>query len=238
MLYRYIYILSFFAISIHSLAQSCSFKISDRIDFYKNNYPETELFFKLQFVINGVKVTTNDTNTINIPINLLGFDSIFYSYKNNKDQIITESALCKLKAKETYSISPCTCCGIFLITPSKNAKRGFVQFINKSNNEYIAIPSEFDHDTLSEKSNTGFIYSSISMNCGFRPNRIFIANQQYFDKKYQYDNWSTKSVEIKKELEIEQETHVVYSFNYLFLHEEKLTVTIDNSGTAFKIDLN
>ena len=75
------------------------------------------------------------------------------------------------------------------------------------------------------------------MNCGFRPNRIFIAKAAYFDKKYQYENWKTKSSEEKRQLEIEQEKHVVNSFNYLFLHEEKLIVTIGKKKEDFKVQM-
>ena len=73
------------------------------------------------------------------------------------------------------------------------------------------------------------------MNCGFRPNTISIANIGYTDKKFDYDNWENKTKEEQELLKIEQQSHVVYSFDYLFLHKEKLILTIDKSGE--KVDL-
>jgi hypothetical protein len=123
------------------------------------------------------------------------------------------------------------------MTPEKNAKRGFVKFVNQSPKEYLAMVSEFDYETINKNSNTEFIFSSISMNCGFRPNRIFIADSNYLNSKYLYDNWSTKSNEGKRDLEKEQENYIVDSFDFLFLHGERLIVTIDSSGNSFSVDI-
>lgn len=195
-------------------------------------------FLSLEFEINNSKIKTIDSNSISVSVNKREFDTIRYSYRNDKGFTIRDTFICKLKANEVYTISPCTCCGIFMITPSKNAKRGFVKFYNKSSREYIAMTPEFDYDTIPKTSNTDFIPSSISMNCGFRPNRIFIANFDYLDEKYQYENWSTKSPEEKRALELEQESHISFGFKYLFLHEEKLIVSINKEGNKFGVELS
>jgi hypothetical protein len=219
-------------------AQTCTIKINDRGDLFEAGFEEEmDLFFQVKFVINGVELNTTDTTAIEIQINKAGFDTLHYQYVDQNDKTVNETALCKFRSGETYTVSPCTCCGIFLITPEDNAKRGFVKFKNNSKKEYIAIASEIRSDTLFKKSETEFVFSSISMNCGFRPNRIFIANFDYFNKKYQYENWKTKSREEKKELEKERESHVAYSFNYLFLHEEKIVLTIGKKKGEFHVDL-
>lgn len=79
--------------------------------------------------------------------------------------------------------------------------------------------------------------SSISMNCGFRPNNIFVADFDYLDKKFDYDNLKSKPVDEQNLLKKEQRSHVLFSFNYLFLHAEKLTVTIDKTGSIFNLTL-
>lgn len=176
-------------------------------------------------------------NSIEIQINKTGFDTLHYSYVDQNDKTVHETALCKLRKGKTYTVSPCTCCGIFLITPSENAKRGFVKFKNESKKEYIAVASEIQADTLFKKSETDYVFSSISMNCGFRPNRIFIAKFDYFDKKYQYENWKMQSAEGRKLLETEQENHVVYSFNFLFLHQESILVTIGKKKETIQVQM-
>lgn len=220
-------------------AGTCTIKISDRVDFFKKNFPqEMNYFLSLEFEINDSKIKTINSDSIHVKINDIEFDTIKYFYKNHQDKIIRETFICKLKPGETYSISPCTCCGIFLMTPSKNPKRGFVKFKNNSQQEFLSVSSEFDYDTIPKLSNTNFIPSMISMNCGFRPNRIFIANFNYQNEKYQYENWSTKSTEEKKALELEQESHIIFNFNYLFLHEEKLVVKINGEANKFKVELS
>ncbi len=220
-------------------AETCTIKISDSVDFLKKNYPqEMNYFLSLEFEINDSKIKTINSDSINVTINNVGFDTIKYFYKNSQDEVIRETFICKLRPGETYTISPCTCCGIFLMTPLKNAKRGFVKFENSSQKKYIAVLSEFDYDTIPKLSKTNFIPSLISMNCGFRPNEIFIATFDYQNEKYQYEKWSTKSTQGKKALKLEQESHIIFKFNYLFLHEEKLIVKIDNESNKIKVELS
>ena len=213
-------------------------KISDRVDIFKKRFPqEMNYFLTLELEINDSKIKTINPDSINITINNIGFDTIKYLYRNRQNEVIGETFICKLKAGKTYIISPCTCCGIFLMSPSKNAKRGFVRFENNSPEEYLAVTSEFDYDTIPKLSKTNFIPSLISMNCGFRPNKIFISKLDYQNQKYQYENWSTKSTEEKITLKLEQESHIIFKFNYLFLHGEKLIVKINNEANKFKVKL-
>lgn len=232
--YKFTALVIIFLFGFQTKAQTCTFKISDRVE---NFGEEIDNFFMIKFDINGTNVLTTDTTTTKININKAGFDTIHYSYINHKDENVTETALCKFRNGETYTVSPCTCCGIFLITPEKNGKRGFVKFKNESKNEYIGTASEIRADTLFKKSETEYVFSSISMNCGFRPNRILIAEFDYYNKKYGYENWQTQSVERKIELEQEQEGYVAYSFNYLFLHEEKIIVTICKKKSEFQLQI-
>ena len=226
----------FFA-KIH--AGTCTVRISDRIEFFKKNFnEEMNYFLSLEFQINNSKINTIDSDSITVLTYTKDFDTVKYTYKNRDGETISDTFICKLKSDEIYTISPCICCGIFLMTPSKNAKRGYVKFINSSKQGFLARTSEFDFDTIPKFSKTDFIPSLISMNCGFRPNRIFIANFGYQNDKYQYKNWSTKSPEGKKALELEQESHITFSFNYLFLHEEKLIVKINKDANDFIIELN
>ncbi|MFT5819642.1 MAG: hypothetical protein ACI8ZM_000867 [Crocinitomix sp.] len=216
----------------NSIAQNCTLKISDELDTFVQEFEkEMELFFSLEFEINGTALKSTDTNSVNILPNLTVFDTIHYSFIDMNGKVYSETFLCQLRAEEVYTISPCVCCGVFLMTPEKNAKRGFVKFINKSSFEYLYVASEIDSDTLYKNSDTDYIFSSISMNCGFRPNEIFVANFEYTNQEYQYENLKTKSAKEKVELHIERESHITYRFNFLFLHEEKLILTITEDGT-------
>ena len=221
-----------------SLAQTCSISINSADEFLQRNFKqEMSMFFSLEFEINGTRLKSTDTLSAIIDIKKTGFDFISYTYVEMNGKMIHDSFICKLKPGETYSISPCTCCGIFLMTPSKNAKRGFVKFNNNSLKEFTSVVSEFDYDTIPKNSSTAFTHSSISMNCGFRPNKIFIADIDYLNEKFSYINWSAKTQEEKETLLLEQDSLIIYSFNFLFLHEEKLIITINEFADEFKVFL-
>lgn len=236
---KHAYLLLLLFVGINSFAQNCSIKITDDLnDFTQDFEEEMKSFFSLEFIINGITFNSRDTNTISISPNTTVFDTIHYSFIDRNGKTYAETFLCQLRNDETYTISPCVCCGVFLMTPEKNAKRGFVRFNNKSSNEYITIASEIDSDTLYKTSNTDYIFSSISMNCGFRPNQILLARYSYFDEKYQYENWKTKTAKEKELLEQDRKLHLAYQFNFLFLHEEKLTLTIAQDGKTFDLKLD
>ncbi len=218
-------------------AQNCTVKINAKTDFFKTRFKEEmNVFLSLDFKVNNVQIKAIDTTEISVLVNPSTFDTIKYSFLDH-GVIYTDQFICKLRPNEVYTISPCTCCGIFLITPSENAKRGSVKYINNSKKEFIAETGESERDTLFSKNETAFINSSISMNCGFMPNTIFVADFGYLDKKFSYENWESKPQDQIDILMREQQSYIVYSFNYLFLHQEKLLVTIDKSGKTFKLTL-
>ncbi len=220
-------------------AATCTVKISDRIDFFKTNYSvEISSFLSMDFELNQTCISSLDTNYFTVHINNIGFDTLIYSFLDQKGLTVCDTSICKLKADEAYTISPCTCCGIFLMISTQNAARGSVKFINDSTDEFIAMVGSFDYDTIPKLARTDFIPSEISMNCGYRPNRIFISSHDYTDERYQYENFKDKSLYEKKSLREEQQTHVVYEFNYLFLHEEKLIVRIDKERNIFDVELS
>lgn len=218
-------------------AQNCTVKISDKIDFFKQNFKEElDLFLSLEFEINNVKIKANDTNNIIVLTNKAEFDTIKYSFFY-RGVIHNDQFICKLRANETYTISPCTCCGIFLMTPSKNAERGYVKYVNNSKRDFIAETGELELDTILKKKKTDYILSSISMNCGFRPNTVFVADFGYLDKKFEYENLKSKPKEEQDLLNKEQQENIRFSFNYLFLHKERLVVTIDETGELFNLTI-
>lgn len=230
-----ILLISAFANSV--LAQNCTIGIRDDFDFLKKNFnEELEVFLSLEFEINKVQLKANDSTAIVVSPNKVGFDTINYSFMY-RDSMYSDQFICKLRAGETYTISPCTCCGIFLMTPSQNAERGFVKYVNNSNRTFMAETGELEIDTLYKRKETDFIHSSISMNCGFRPNNIFVADFDYLDKKFDYENWKNKTVIEQNLLKKEQQSHILFSFNYLFLHAEKLTVTINKTGEIYNLTL-
>jgi hypothetical protein len=221
-----------------AIAQTCTIKISEDYEALKRSFgEELEVFFSIEFEINRTTLTTIKSDSIRVRPNEDGFDNIRYTYTYN-GKTYKDSFICRLLAEEVYTISPCTCCGIFLMTPSQQAERGFVQYINKSKKMFIANSGDLQLDTLFRNKNTGFILSSISMNCGFRPNTVFIADLGYLDEKFDYENWKSKPQEEQDLLDKEQQSYVVFSFNYLFLHKEQLVVTIDKSGSKFDLKLD
>ena len=188
----------FLGFTLISNASTCTIQIADKKGFPEANHaPEMKLFMSLEFEINGSAIRPSDSLPIEIAIHPDGFDSIVYSFIDQNGNKVHESSICKLKSGEVYTIYPCVCCGIFLMTPSKDAKRGFVKFKNQSDMDYIAMSSDFNYDTIPGQSATKFKPSLISMNCGFRPNSIFLANFKYLDSQYLYDNWSKQSSDQK-----------------------------------------
>jgi hypothetical protein len=218
-------------------SQNCSVKIIDESQYFSEGFEvDLKVFFSLKFRINNVELSAINKDSIFIKPNLEGFDTISYSYEydgNNFEDVF----LCKLRPNEKYNISMCTCCGLFLMTPESEAERGGVKYINNSNKEFLAFTSEFDYDTLLRKDSTDYIPSLISVNCNFRPNTIFISDPKYYNSKFDYSNLNKKSTQEKELLIKQQNNYILYSFNYLFLHKEKLNVTIDKSGKKFSLSL-
>ncbi len=219
-------------------AQTCVFKANQNIGFLKENFEEElALYSTIVLNINGKIFSTIDTGEIIIPVNQSHFDTIRYTY-TDRNEIKQDTFICKLRQNEVYTISPCTCCGIFLITPEKNAKRGFIKFENRANQDYIAMFSEAQYDTIPKHADTEFLPSYISMNCGFRPSDVVIAKKEYLNPKYDYENWSKKPVHEIKALKKEQESHILFKTQFLFLHEEKLIVAIDQKAKNIRISLS
>lgn len=218
-------------------AQKCIVKISDNVSLMKNQSSrDLEVFLSMEFEVNDVKIKATDKQQVRIPIHNTGFDTVNYSFSYN-GKVCKEQFICKLRAKEKYTISPCTCCGVFLMTPAQNAQRGSVKYINDSNHEFISQTGDQAIDALEKKSHTDYIHSFISMNCGFRPNQIFIAEPAYLNPKFDYENWQSKTEQEQELLDKEQHDLIRFSFNYLFLYGEKLIVTINENGRDFKVEL-
>ena len=218
------------------ITQSCTIYPNPNIGFMKNNFEEElKTYHSLVFKVNGVSLKTAALSTVEVPVNEVGFDTVSYTYQY-RGQEQKDTFLCKFRAEETYIVSPCTCCGIFLMRPNKNARRGSVKFQNYSSKAYIGIASEMDYDTIPANASTDDLHSYISMNCGFRPSSITIAEMAYVDEKYQYQNWPDDDEALDKLLE-EKASFVVYDVRFLFLHEEKLVVTIHKDIKDIQLQL-
>lgn len=206
-------------------AQTCVLRI-DSADFLESNLQEEiNTFLSLEFSINGIPLKATDSIEKIIPLNRNGFDSIRYSYTWNNQQV-EKFSLCKFKPDETYKISPCTCCGIFLIVPKSKAERGFVKFVNRSKQLYLGSASEFDFDSIPPKSGTDFLFSAISMNCGFRPSQITVAVPEYLHSQLS----GAKELKVKRMM-------MRGDVPFLFLHGERLIVTIPKNATQFNLKL-
>jgi hypothetical protein len=218
-------------------AQKCIVKINDDISLMqKHSSRDLEVFLSIEFEVNYVKIKATDKQQVRIPVQKTGFDTVNYTFTYN-GEVHNEQFICKLRANEKYTISPCTCCGIFLMTPAQNAQRGSVKYINASKHEFISETGDQEIHALAKNSSTDYIHSFISMNCGFRPNQIFIAEPDYLNPKFDYENWQYKSEQEQELLDKEQKELIRFSFNYLFLYGEKLVVTIDESGRDFRVEL-
>ncbi|MEY4803968.1 MAG: hypothetical protein RL331_481 [Bacteroidota bacterium] len=218
-------------------AQTCTVKIdNDLAQMQQHARGHLEVFMSIAFEVNHVKIKATDKQQVRIPVHQTGFDTVDYTYTYNGD-VHHEQFICKLRAKEKYTISPCTCCGIFLMTPAQNAQRGSVKYINASEQEFISETGDQEIHALSKNSSTDYIHSYISMNCGFRPTQIFIAAPDYLNPKFDYENWKSKTEQEQALLDIEQNALIRFSFNFLFLHDEKLVVTIGESGRDFRVEL-
>ncbi|MNU99110.1 hypothetical protein D3C71_892340 [compost metagenome] len=217
-------------------AQTCTIQTESSNSFEKSFEEEIHTFLSLEFSINGVSFKTSEGRKKTIPVNRNGFDTLRYSYIW-KDQKFEEYSLCKFRPNEQYTISPCTCCGIFLLTPKRKAERGFVKFINHSANLYLGSVSELDYDSIPANSHTEFIFSAISMNCGFRPSQIAVFAPEYANPEYQYKNLSRLSEPEKQALKAQQQKLVKYDIPFLFIHGEKLILTIEEGASQFKLEL-
>jgi hypothetical protein len=203
--------------------------------FFGNDLDELNVFLSLEFEVNHQKIKATDAKTVKVRPHQEGFDTVLFSFFY-RDSIHRGTFICKLKGHEIYTISPCTCCGLFAIAPSKNPMRGDIKFVNNSSRDFIAETGD-EYVTIESNKETGFIHSSISMNCGFRPTKLFIADPSYVDPKFSYENLMNKSDAEQVELEKEQDGLILFSFNFLFLHQEKLVVRIDEEGAHFSLNL-
>lgn len=218
-------------------AQKCIVKINDDVPLMqKHSSRDLEVFLSIEFEVNHVKIKATDKQQVRIPVQKTGFDTVNYTFTYNGG-VHNEQFICKLRTKEKYTISPCTCCGIFLMTPAQNAQRGSVKYVNASKHEFISETGDQAIHALPKNSSTDYIHSYISMNCGFRPNQIFIAEPDYLNPKFDYENWQFKTEQEQELLDMEQKELIRFSFNYLFLHGEKLVVTIDENRRDFKVEL-
>src|SRR5690606_19539809 len=134
--------------SIRSKA-SVLFSISDNFE------QEKAVYYSIEFSFNGVPVKTSSEDTTTIPVNPNGLDTIQYSYLWEGERI-EEIGLCKFGANEPCVVSPCVCCGIFLVVPEKHPERGFVQFVNKCKTPYEVSTSEIESDRLEGNSKAPF----------------------------------------------------------------------------------
>jgi hypothetical protein len=203
--------------------------------YFGNDLDELNVFLSLEFEVNHQKIKATDAKTVKVRPYQEGFDTVFFSFFY-QDSIHRGMFICKLKGNETYTISPCTCCGLFAIAPSKNAMRGDIKFVNNSSRDFIAETGD-EYLTIEPNKETSFIHSFISMNCGFRPTKLFISDPSYVDSKFLFENLKSKSEAEQDDLEKEREGLILFSFNFLFLHQEKLVVTIDATGEHFDIKL-
>lgn len=223
----------FASLLLNSYAQTCSIKVEPDVSV-QSFEEEMAVFFSLKFTINGVSFGTTSSRENLIRLNPNGFDTIRYVYFWQGKRIETFS-LCKFRPNEHYTISPCTCCGIFLMLPGKKAERGFVQFVNESETPYLGSVSELGYDSIPAKDQTPFLFSAISMNCGFRPSQIAVFEQSYADTKYDYEQLSKLDDAVQSELEAEQRKLIRYEVDFLFLHGEKLILSISKDGSGFTL---
>ncbi len=75
-----------------------------------------------------------------------------------------------------------------------------------------------------------------SVRCAFRFKKQ-VLEPDYLNPKFDYENWQYKSEQEQELLDKEQKDLIRFSFNYLFLHGEKLVVTIDENGRDFRVEL-
>jgi len=211
---RLIFWLCFFNVTSNSHCQNYNIRFEP---LYENLQERTtESYFSLKIVINGDTLKYNDSTNYSFKASVTNFDTITYSFIYNKS-LIEDTFLCKFKAYYTYSILPCTCCGLFLIVPKDSiSKRGFVKTKNNSTKNICANVSEIELLNVPKQTETEFIFSSISMNCGFRPSEILITKPKYSSEKYNYENWSQLSKKKQMALNKKRETYVIKRWNYLF----------------------
>ena len=234
---KFICLLCLTALFNEFAAQKCMVKINNDVPLIqKHSARDIAVFLSIEFEVNHVKIKATDKRQVRIPVHKTGFDTVNYTYTYN-GKVYNEQFICKLRTKEKYTISPCNCCGIFLMTPAQNAQRGSVKYVNASKHEFISQTGDQAIHALDKKSSTDYIHSFISMNCGFRPNQIFIAEPDYLNPKYDYENWQYKTEQEQELLDMEQKDLIRFSFNYLFLHGEKLVVTIEETGRDFRVEL-
>jgi hypothetical protein len=173
-------------------------------------------FDKFVFSFNGLKLSATDTVTKSIRLNKNGFDEC--AAVIGKD---TLHFFAKFKTGETYIIRPGCCCAAFTITAIHDPRRGSVRFDNQTSRDLWGVTSEINTDSIKAKSRSEYIFASESAMCLFKPASIFIAETNYNDRKYDYETRSDVNYD---SLWAEQETYVLASSAFLFLHGEKLTV--------------
>src|SRR5688572_21458701 len=104
-----------FFLLISNICLSQTIKIGIARDF------STEPFDSLVFIVNGTVINSNDTGLKTVKIKKNGFDDFSYYYKNKKEEVY--KVKCKFIENNTYTISPCVCCGDFLVAADSTSTR-------------------------------------------------------------------------------------------------------------------
>ncbi|KUJ62808.1 hypothetical protein AR687_05260 [Flavobacteriaceae bacterium CRH] len=192
-------------ICTNSFGQTATIKLKNQI------FSENETKNSLKFNFNGQAFGEKDT-IIQIKINTSGFDSCKVIYKNYGFDFIT-----KFKENETYEIKQGCCCADFTLEAEKNAERGTVTFKNKTKRDLCLIAG-YESDTVATGKKK-VIFAGESAMCYFKPCDIHITETEYFSEKYDYN----KDTDYKT-LSKEQDTFILASTWFHFLHGEKIEV--------------
>lgn len=190
-----------------SFGQIATIKLKTRI--YPNGR-ETEAPLKFEF--NGITFKENDS-ILHIPIKRKDFDVYKVIYSDTSYDFIT-----KFKENETYELRQGCCCADFTLEAKNNPKKGVIIFKNKTKKDLCLLVSTFEADTVASGKKK-ITFASESAMCDFKPCEIHITDTEYLSDKYNY----SENTDYKM-LSNEQDTFILASNWFHFLHGEKIEV--------------
>lgn len=179
----------------------------------------------IKFKINGQQFGEKDT-VIRIHLQKEGWDRCEAIIHKDTIRFLT-----KFKDNEYYEIQQGCCCAAFVLGAVRKPKRGTIKFKNTTFKPLGIEVGMFNVDTVNAGS-THTIFANESPMCFFKPCQIMIVKPSYFSDKYNYSNSRKYKI-----LQNEQESLILKTIWFNFLHGEKIEVLYHERNKKLELKL-
>jgi hypothetical protein len=179
--------------------------------------------------VNGRQFTPADTLEHTIKLNRKGLDKCFIIHSGD-----TLFFFAKFKKGENYIVNPGCCCTDFTLSPKNNPRRGTVSFKNKTKRPLFLIAAETNIEEVAPGAQKTTFAGESAM-CMFKPCSIAIAEENYYDPKYDYHYNDGQD---HKALSAEQDSYISGMTWFHFLHGEKIIVQFNDAKKEIQLKMD